>query len=126
MSIQSINVQKTKAAPSCIQLSLTYRQFALPPIGDGLLIGRKASIGSNSLFDALERMLPGLYELIKLDEHPDIEAVIILRSQYRFLGRKQLVELVIKHGEGLTDPTSCLQVELRGDVTMSIKVEKEK
>jgi hypothetical protein len=118
-----INPLPIDGAQSTIRFGLTYRQFRLPPVGDGLLIGRRASIGSTGMYEAMERMLPGMYELVPVDS-PTVEAIIILRSQFRLLGREQLVAMLLKHGESLMDPAGCLQVEVSGDVSVSLEVER--
>lgn len=103
-------------------MSLTYRPFALPPIGDGLLIGRRASVGPNALADAIDRMLPGMYELVRLDDHPVIEAAIVLRSHFRLVGRDRLVAAMVAHAEDLMDADGCLQVGIAGEVTVQAKI----
>ncbi len=105
-----------------VRLTLGFRHFNLPPVGDGLLVGRRASIGPKALYESMERLLPGLYELVPL-EHEMIEAVIVLRSRLRMLGTDRLIPLLVENAASLMDDTSCLQVTVDGDVTIQVKVE---
>lgn len=105
-----------------VRLTLGFRQFDLPPVGDGLLVGRRASIGPKALFESMERLLPGLYQLVPV-EHDVIEAVIVLRSRLRMLGEDRLVPLLVDHGVPLMDASSCLQITVDGDVTVRVKVD---
>ncbi|MCB9597103.1 MAG: hypothetical protein H6719_30545 [Sandaracinaceae bacterium] len=105
-----------------VRVMLGFRQFQLPPVGDGLLVGRRASIGPKALFESMERLLPGLYELVTI-EHPVVEAAIVLRSRTRMLGQERLVALLVENGAALMDETACLQVTVDGEVTVSLAVE---
>lgn len=116
-------VEKSRAR-SQVRVSLGFRPFQLPPVGDGLLVGKRATIGPTALFESMERLLPDTYELVTLDGHPDIQAAIILKARFRMLGRDRLVELLTVHGEGLMDADQCLQLTIDGEVVVNAEIER--
>lgn len=111
-------------ATSEVRVSLGYRPFQLPPVGDGLLVGKRASIGPTALFESMERLLPGMYELVAVEGHPVVEAAIVLTARFRMLGRDKLIALIVRHGENLMDATSCMQLTIDGEVMVSVAVEQ--
>ena len=106
-----------------VRLDLTMREFDLPPIRDGLVIGRRAPIGPHGLFEALDRMLPDTFELVPVDQHPQVEAVIIRRTRFQFLDRSKLVSLFVRHAEALMHESTVIEVELTGEVSVTLEME---
>lgn len=107
-----------------VSLALSFRNFTVPPVGDGLMIGRRAAIGPTALFESVERLLPDAYQLVKLDNHPTVEAVIVLKARARMLGVERLVDLIVANGAELMDATTCLQLGIDGEVLVRLEVER--
>ena len=105
--------EKTVSSHAVIHLHCS--QFELPPIRDAVLVGRRAPVGAKALFQALEDMTPGLYELIQTD-HPVIEAIIIRRSETRKIPKEKLIPLLLKRIAPFMDETDALRVEI--DITL--------
>jgi hypothetical protein len=106
-----------------VRLSLTLREFALPPVRDGVVIGKRAAIGPRGLFEALDRMLPGIYELVSVTGHEVVEAVIVRKSRFRLVERERLVRLCLRHAEPLMDDSTVMEVVVEGEIL--IRVEHE-
>lgn len=115
-------VPMTMPPKRSVRASLGFREFQLPPVGDGLLIGKRATIGPTALFEALERMLPGTYERIDVEDGV-VESVIVHKSRLRIMGRDKLVELAVSHGSDLMDETTCLHLSLDAEVTFDVEVQ---
>lgn len=113
-----------RAAPMRqLRLALRMREFDLPPIRDGVVIARRAPIGPVALFDAVDRMLPGLYELVPVDGHALIEAVIVRKSRMQLVDRARLVEIFKRHAEPLMSDTSIVQVEVEGELSVRVELD---
>lgn len=106
-----------------LRLALKLREFDLPPIRDGVVIGRRAPIGPVALFDAVDRMLPGMYELVSIEAHPVVEAVIFRKCRAQLVDRDRLVEIFKRHAESLMSDTSIVQVELEGELSVRVELE---
>lgn len=116
-------VSKPSGPGRQVRLALTMREFDLPPIRDALVIGRRAPIGPRGMFEALDRMLPDTFELVSVEEHPKIEAVIIRKTRFRFLERGKLVALFVHHAEALMHESTLIEVELNGEVSVRVELE---
>ena len=99
------------------------REFDLPPIRDGVVVGRRAAIGPTALFDAVDRMLPGMFELVNVEGHSVIEAVIIRKDRLRMVDRQRLVDIFKQHAESLMTDTSIVQVEVDGELSVRLDLE---
>lgn len=105
-----------------VRAALTLREFDLPPIGDGVLIGRRAAIGPRGLFEAIDRMLPGQYQLVSV-EHPTTEGVIFRTSKTKAVPQDKLVALFLRQGEALMSETTILRVDVDFEVRLWLEVE---
>jgi hypothetical protein len=106
-----------------VRLSLTLREFDIPPIRDGLVLGRRAAIGPRAMFEALDRMLPDVFELIPVADHPKVEAVIVRKARFRLLERERLADLFVRHADALMHETTLVEVELAGEVSVRVELE---
>lgn len=103
-------------------LTMTFSRFALPPIHDALVIGKRARIGANSIARSLQEMTPGMFKLCRV-EHPIVEAVLVRESDLRKIPEKKLIPRILAHAERIMDETDSLHVEIRIEVTCKEKIE---
>jgi len=108
-----VGEEKTVSSHAVIHLRCS--RFELPPVRDAVVLGRRAPVGAKALFQALEDMAPGMYELIETD-HPVIEAVIIRRSEIRKIPKEKIIPLLIRRVAPFMDETDAMRVEL--DITL--------
>ena len=123
-----VSTQNDLAAPRRpsgrqVRLALRLREFDLPPIGDGVVIGKRAPIGPVGLFEAIDRMLPGAYELVPVEGHAIAEAVIIHKRRFRLVERERLASILCSHAEPLMTETMVVRVEVDSEVTVNLEIE---
>jgi hypothetical protein len=106
-----------------VRLSIRMKEFDIPPIRDAVVIGRRASIGPHGLFESLDRMLPGAYELTAVKDHEIIEAVILRKRCLSILDPDRLIKLIIQHTASLMHDSSIIQVELDSEVIVHMEFE---
>ncbi|RKY57854.1 MAG: hypothetical protein DRP95_06535 [Candidatus Latescibacterota bacterium] len=103
-----------------ITLRATFSQFNLPPVRDALVVGKRAPIGPKALFQSLEVLLKGQFELIPVD-HPVIEAVIVRKSDLRKLPAERFIPVLLEEAGAIMDESDCLRVEV--DISVSVTLE---
>ncbi|NOZ86255.1 MAG: hypothetical protein GXP49_08300 [Deltaproteobacteria bacterium] len=96
-----------------ISLSMAFRDCELPPVHDALVLGKRASVGSNGVVKAMQAMSPGDFELVKVD-HPVIEAVLVRESDLRKVPKDKLVNMIIEHAGSIMDEKGCAERDPRG------------
>ncbi len=101
--------------PRTLTVSLTLKEFKLPPVQNALIIGKKAPIGAIALDQCLEDLMPGRFERVDV-EHELIEAVLVRKADLRRLGTDQLIPLLVRHAEGIMEDGDAIQVALQLEV----------
>ncbi len=93
------------------------KEFAIPPIQDGLVVGRDSPIGSAALRKALEVLNGTSYEFIPVKD--DVVSEIIVREQVtRRLPREQLTSFVLDRVKSLMTAREILHLDLSVQVTV--------
>ena len=98
-----------------INFSMRFSEFQLPPVQNALIIGKRAPVGTNAIFHALEEMTPGMFKLIQID-HPVIEGIIVRKSDLRKMPEKQLISRMLSYAEQIMDETDTLHVKINIEV----------
>lgn len=108
----SEQAEKVNALPSRkINLEFRLTRYHLPPVGNALIIGKRAPIGANSISRAFEELSPGVFRLIPVEHHM-AEAVLIRTSDLRKLPEAELVRRLLVQADQIMDETDTLHVSL--------------
>jgi hypothetical protein len=97
------------------------RVFAIPPIHDALVIGRRAPIGCEAFKRALNLLVPDHFE----DLHPDDAVVSDILIRSTFLHRvppEKLVQFVLRHIKPLMSDEEVLHLDLECELTLEGQV----
>ncbi|MEW5815206.1 MAG: hypothetical protein AB1798_07415 [Spirochaetota bacterium] len=87
------------------------KTFAIPPVHDGLVIGRKAAIGCEAFKRALPLLTPNRFEDIDLDD--EIISDILIRSTFlRKIPREKLAQFVLQRLKPLMSDEDVLHLDL--------------
>ncbi len=106
---------KGSGATKRVSLAFRFQHFALPPVRDALIIGRRAPIGSHSIARAFQEMSPGMFRLVRV-EHPIIEAILVRESDLRKVSEEILIERLLQYAQEIMDETDTLKVEVNVEV----------
>jgi hypothetical protein len=106
-----------------VRLGLTLRDFDLPPIGDGVVVGTRAPIGCHGLFESIDRMLPGQYELVAVSGNALVEGVILRRSRLKLIPRDRLAALFVGHAETMMTEASIVRVDVEAELRLRMDLE---
>lgn len=98
-----------------INLELRLTQYYLPPLDNALIIGKRATVGANSVSRAFEELSPGTFRLIRV-EHDVAEAVLVRASDLRKLPEAELVPRLLLQADQIMDETDTLHVKLHFEI----------
>jgi hypothetical protein len=87
------------------------RALEIPPIKDGLVIGRDAAIGGEAMLRTLRLMTNEKFERIQIKD-PMIDDIIVRAAILRKLGRDRLLEFVVKRVKPLMAETELLMLDI--------------
>jgi len=98
------------------------KEFAIPPITDGLVIGREASIGTVALQKALNLLIPDHFEHVTIDD--EIVADVLIKSiLLRRLTKDRLVKFLIEQTKPFMSPQDILHVQLDLEISLTGELE---
>ena len=103
-------------------LQARIKEFAIPPITDGLVIGREASIGTVALQKALNLLIPDHFEHLIIDD--EIIADILIKSiLLRRMTKDRLVKFIMGQVKPFMSAQDILQVQLDLEILLTGEVE---
>ncbi len=93
------------------------QEFAMPPIRDAIVLGKRSPIGCEAMRRALKILQPTDFEHIELADVDDVVGDILIRtSVLKKVDRDKFVELVLRRFKPMMDATECLHLEIAAEV----------
>ena len=102
-------------------LSVTARvvEFSIPPVSDGLVIGKESPIGFTAVSRALQLLVANQFHTIAIEDDDVISHVIIRRNLLRRVPEDRLIAFIRERIRPLMVPDEILHLSL----TVEVKVE---
>jgi len=106
-------------APSVIEKSIRVRLRALeiPPIKDGIVIGRDAAMGGDAMLRTLKLMTNEKFERIAVKDDV-LQDVIVRTSVLRKLGQARLLEFVMERVKPLMAENELLMLDIEVELVI--------
>jgi hypothetical protein len=103
-------------------LQARIKEFAIPPITDGLVIGREASIGTVALQKALNLLVPDHFEHVTIDD--EIVADMLIKSiLLRRLTKDRLIKFLMEQVKPFMSQKDIVHVQLDLEVSLTGELE---
>jgi hypothetical protein len=93
------------------------RALEIPPIKDGLVIGKDAAIGGAAMLHTLRLMTNEKFERIQLRD-PMIEDIVVRAAVLKKIGRDRLVEFILRRVKPLMAETELLMLDIEVELTI--------
>lgn len=108
---------RTLSARNEKSIRVRMRALEIPPIKDGLIIGRDAAIGAEAMLRTLRLMTNEKFERVPMKD--DVVSDIIVRtSVLRKLGQERLVQFVRERVKPLMAETELLMLDIEIEVVI--------
>lgn len=108
----------TQAAPSQRYiLRARVQEFGIPPIRDGLVLGKASPIGCVAVRKALELLGDGRFEHIEIEDEV-ISNIIVRQAFLRRIPRERLISFVLHRIKPLMGPEEILHLEMDAEVLL--------
>lgn len=93
------------------------KEFGMPPIHDGLVLGRQAPIGCAAIRKAISLLVASPFEHIEVDD-AIISDVLVRASLLRRLPKDKLVAFVLSHIKPLMTAEEVLHMDMDVEVAL--------
>ncbi|HNP59364.1 MAG TPA: hypothetical protein PKM72_00920 [Nitrospirales bacterium] len=94
------------------------KEFSIPPITDGLIIGKDAAIGVSALQKALRLLIPEEFDHIEIQDEV-IHSMLIRSSITRRLTQKRVVTFLLDQVKPLMVADDILHIQLDTEITIT-------
>lgn len=96
-------------------LRVRVKEFNIPPISDGVVLGRSAPIGCAAFRKALELLVVAPFEHIELDDEV-IGDILVRRAFLRRVSKEFLVQFILQRIKPLMGSEEILQLDLNAEI----------
>ncbi|HWP00917.1 MAG TPA: hypothetical protein VNL74_09885 [Methylococcus sp.] len=96
-------------------LRVKVREFHMPPINDGVVLGREAPIGCQAFRRALELLVVAPFEHIELEDEV-VGAILVRRALLRRISKEYLTDFVLQRIKPLMGPEEILHLDLHAEI----------
>jgi len=110
--------------PNAPKFLLTARinDFTIPPITDGLILGKNSPIGASALKKALNLLIPETFEHIEVDD--DVISDILVKSVLvRRVSQARVVKFLMNRVRPFMVAEDILHIQVDAEITVSQEVE---
>ena len=98
-------------------VTLRLKEFAVPPVRDALVLGKKSCIGAMAMKKALTLMQASSFDHIKVKD--DVVGDIFIRSNIlKRISRKQVVQLVVRRIKPLMSDTELMLLDIEVELVI--------
>lgn len=93
------------------------REFNIPPITDGLIVGKDAPIGSGALRRAVQLLVSSPFEHVEIGDEV-ISDLLVRAALLRRIPRETLISFVLKKVKPFMGPEEILHLSLDAELTV--------
>lgn len=94
------------------------KEFSIPPITDGLIIGKEAAIGVSALQKALKLLIPEEFDHIEIQDDV-INSLLIRCSIIKRLSEKRVVAFLLQQVKPLMSVDEIFHIQLETEITIT-------
>lgn len=96
-------------------LKARMNEFQIPPIRDGLVLGKDSAIGSVAMRRALDLLVSSPFEHIEVEDEV-VSDILVRQGILRRVPRHKLVDFVLRRIKPLMGPEEIIHLELNAEV----------
>lgn len=91
------------------------REFRIPPIHEGLVLGRRGAVGCNAIRKSLSLLMTYPFAHIELEDEV-ISDILVREAVLRRIPKEQLIEFVLQRIKPLMDDTEILHLDVETEL----------
>ncbi|RFM28801.1 hypothetical protein [Deminuibacter soli] len=99
-------------------IKMNLEEITLPPFEDILILGRNGTQGKTGLFQSLQMLYPGAYEMVDIQEQ-QVEAIYISRKIIRKISVEKVVAILRKKVFGLISEGELAKLDFKISISFT-------
>jgi hypothetical protein len=103
-------------------LRLRVKEFEMPPIKDGMIIGKRAPIGAEAMERCLTLLCTDDFTRLKLENDEIVDAIFIRSALLKRVSSERILELVRTSLKPMMTATEILMMDLQLEITLESKL----
>lgn len=100
-------------------LRMSVKEFNIPPVKDGLILGKNSPIGCVAIRKALALLSANHFEHIEFEDDEILSDIIVRKSVLNRISKEDLIKFVKRNIKPLMTDVEILHMEL--DVTINLE-----
>ncbi|NOT69098.1 MAG: hypothetical protein HOP04_12460 [Methylophilaceae bacterium] len=96
-------------------------EFSLPPITDGLVLGKNSPIGCVAVGKALSLLTTTSFEHLQIDDDDVIGDVLIRSAILRKANREQIINFVLQEIKPVMGAEEIIHLDLKVEILLEVK-----
>ena len=112
-----VRIKERKESKRKAEIVFKLSSFEIPPMHDGLVIGKKASVGMEAAKRMADAVSPEQLEIIPVKDKI-VEAILLKKSLLQLIPQKQLVSLILEESKRLMTEEGIIKIDI--DISISI------
>lgn len=99
-------------------IKMSLEEITLPPFEDILILGRNGSQGKIGLYQSLQMLYPGTYEMVDLQEQ-NVEAIYVNRKITQKLGVEKVIAILRRNIFGLISEGELAKIDFKISISFT-------
>lgn len=121
MSEKTKSTNRDEVLRTSCQVHIKVREFQIPPVRHGLVLGRNAAIGCYAIRKALHLLMATHFAHIELEDEV-ISDIIVREAVLRRFPRDQLIAFVLERVKPLMGEEEILDLEIDTEVFLDFRL----
>ena len=105
-------------AVSTLNVTIQLKEFAIPPVRDAVVLGKRAPIGATAMKKALALLQTFPFDHIKMRDDAVVGDILVRSSLMQRLTRDHLVSLVTRRVKPLMSDTEIMNLAIDVDLML--------
>jgi hypothetical protein len=105
------------------EVRVAVREFRLPPVRSGLVLGRRAAVGCHALRKALYFLVAVPFVHLELEDEV-ISDLIVRAALIKRFPQEQLIAFVLEHVKPLMSAEEILELEIDTEVFLEARLDR--
>ena len=109
---------ESRTASRSLNVTLRLKEFAVPPISDGLVLGKICPIGATAMRKALSLLQNSTFDHFKVKDDDVVGDIFVRSSILKRVSRKQILQLVLDRVKPLMSENEIMHLNIEAELVL--------